>query len=387
MSTYHGVTIVTGHGASVITAAAVVIDDELGVVTELAEGAPGDYFLVPAGVDLHLDNLVERRRPRATVTLDHDTVLSALDAECAAAGMGVVCIAARCEDSPRKGIAIEDAGRLAESLERLGPDLACDWRIHARVELTDDRAVGALESLFDVSSRIAVVSMIETTLRRSRFATLDELRDFYSADWGVSPAEVEEVFRVSPARERAVGHRREQVSALAREHGVVLATHDDRSPEHIEEGRAAGATIAEFPLTMDAARRAGELGMTVVLGAPNAVRGRSTSSANLLVADAVRAGVCDVLCSDYLPSALHTATQVLAAGDGDLARAVRMVSARPAEVLGIAHPGIAVGRPLTATLYRRHGTALVGVGLWRDGRRVFARPGAQARLASRAVGA
>ncbi|APE33564.1 alpha-D-ribose 1-methylphosphonate 5-triphosphate diphosphatase [Nocardia mangyaensis] len=368
-----GVTVVPGYGAPVITDATVTIDDQ-GVLTQIGAGPPGELYLVPAAVDLHLDNLVERRRPRATVALEPATVLAVLDAECAAAGIGTVCVAVRCEDSPRKGIAIADAPVLAQTIERLAPVLACDWRLHARVELTDDGALTALRAVLAKSTRVAMISMIETTLARSRFATLAELREFYSADWGVSEAEVEDVFRVSPERDRLVAQRRTEVADLARAHGITLASHDDRTPEHIRAGHAAGATVAEFPLTLTAAEQARDLGMTVVLGAPNAVRGRSTSSANLLVADAVRAGVCDVLCSDYLPSSLHLATQVLDAnGAAELAHAVDLISTRPAAILGVSQPGIAVGAPLTAALYRRCGTTLVGEALWRQGRQTFAR--------------
>jgi alpha-D-ribose 1-methylphosphonate 5-triphosphate diphosphatase len=146
-----GVTLVPGGGKPIVRDAAVVLDD-VGTIVEISDGAPGDdLFLAPAVVDLHLDNLVQRRRPRATVSLDHEAVITVLDAECAAAGIATVCVAARCEDSPRKGIDIADAAVLAAVVEKLAPYLCCDWRIHARVELTDD---GAIESLLAVLSGI-----------------------------------------------------------------------------------------------------------------------------------------------------------------------------------------------------------------------------------------
>jgi alpha-D-ribose 1-methylphosphonate 5-triphosphate diphosphatase len=83
--------------------------------------------------------------------------------------------------------------------------------------------------------------------------------------------------------------------------------------------------------------------MTVVLGAPNALRGRSTSTGNVLAADAIAAGVCDVLCSDYLPSALHSATHALADRGVPLSAGVDLVSTNPAAVLGAPSPGIEVG--------------------------------------------
>ncbi|MGV9801391.1 alpha-D-ribose 1-methylphosphonate 5-triphosphate diphosphatase [Mycobacterium sp. NPDC003449] len=376
-----GVTVVPGAGRPVVDNAVVVLDDD-GCVAEIAAtsaGAAGrsGLYLMPAGVDLHLDNLVQRRRPRATVSLDHEAVIGVLDAECAAAGVGTVCVAARCEDSPRKGIAIADAAVLAAVIEDLAPDLACDWRIHARVELTDDGALQALAAVLAASTRVALISMIETSARRSRFATPAETRAFYAADWGVTEAEVDQVFTVDPGRLAEVAARREEVAALALRHGIALASHDDRTPEHVEEAFESGARVAEFPLTLEAAERATALGMRVVLGAPNAIRGRSTSSGNVLAADAVPRGVCQVLCSDYLPSSLLAAPPTLAAGAvAPLSAAIDLVSVNPAGVLGLPDPTIEVGRPLTASLRRfdpgaPHGH--LGMALWRGGRLVFGR--------------
>lgn len=378
-----GVTVIPGAGRDAIHDAIVAIDEHGRVEDIVPEAAAGqDLYLVPGAVDLHLDNLLQRRRPRATVSLDHAAVISVLDAECAAAGIATVCIAARCEDSPRKGIAITDAAVLAEVLEELAPMLCCDWRIHARVELTDEGSVDALHTVLAVSSRVALISMIETSIERSRFATLAETQAFYAKDWGVSEAEVTEMFTVGDHQLSRTAERREAVAAVARNHHVVLASHDDRTPQHIDEAFAFGARVAEFPLTMDAARRAKELGMTVVLGAPNAVRGRSTSSGNVLAADAIAAGVCDVLCSDYLPSALHAAPHVLASEHNvPLTEAIDLVSTNPAKALGVAPVTIEVGQPLTASLRRvQHFApgaaekgAQVGMALWRDGRLVFSR--------------
>ncbi len=117
--------------------------------------------------------------------------------------------------------------------------------------------------------------------------------------------------------------------------------------------------------------------MHVVLGAPNALRGRSTSSGNVLAADAVAAGLCDVLCSDYLPSSLQAAPHALAhAESAPLSTAIDLISSNPAAVLGLPPVAIEVGKPLTASLRRvRQDSdgAHVGMALWRDGRLVFGR--------------
>ncbi|NLG55225.1 MAG: alpha-D-ribose 1-methylphosphonate 5-triphosphate diphosphatase [Rhodococcus sp.] len=374
-----GVTLVPGGGRPMLADASIDLDVD-GVVVAIdgteTESAPsaGTRILVPAAVDSHLDNVTERRRPRATVQLPQDSVIAALDAECAGAGIGTVCISARCEDAPGKGVHVEDAVELAHVLERTAPHLACDWRIHARVEVTDDTAIDALKGVLAASTRVAVISIMEHSIERSRFANAQEHREFYAADWGVSLDEVDALLATKKEGAGERDRRRAEVAQIAREAGVVLASHDDRDVADIDSGHALGARIAEFPLSIDAARHARELGMITVLGAPNAVRGRSTSSSNVLVADAVRADVVDTLCCDYLPSALQGAPLALAAeGVLPLSEAVDLVSTNPARALGLTSPEIVIGQRLTAALGRAEGTTFIGEGLWRDGRVVFAR--------------
>jgi alpha-D-ribose 1-methylphosphonate 5-triphosphate diphosphatase len=61
--------------------------------------------------------------------------------------------------------------------------------------------------------------------------------------------------------------------------------------------------IAEFPTTHEAATLSHQLGMKVLMGAPNIVRGGSHSG-NIAAADLAGHGVLDILSSDYYPASL-----------------------------------------------------------------------------------
>src|SRR5262249_12621100 len=129
-----------------------------------------------------------------------------------------------------------------------------------------------------------------------------------------------------------------------------------------------------FPLTLEAARAARDKGLHIVLGAPNALRGTSTSPSNLLVKDALAENLCDVLCSDYLPHSMLQAPFVLAREQWMLLDAtVDLVSTLPARALGFEPPQIQVGAPLNAILVDWADTQAVVVALWRDGRVVYGR--------------
>jgi len=323
-------------------------------------------------VDLHLDVIPERRRPRATVELDLDSVVSTLDAEVAASGIGTICIGVRCEEEPGKGIRLDDAAALARSLERLGDRLSSDWRVHARVEVTDEGSVEALAEVLACSTRVALVSIMEHSAQRSRFGSEREHIEFYSRDWGLP---IDEVERIMERKRRGALHaddRRVAAAELALAYGVPLGTHDDRTVEQVRAGAELGATIAEFPLTMEAARAATEHGMITVLGAPNVVRRRSTSPGNLLASDAIRAGVLDSLCSDYLPSALLGAPGVLAEDGVAPGEIEALVATNPGRAIGIEYQPITVGAPLHAALIERGAGPDRCVALWRSGRLTFA---------------
>jgi alpha-D-ribose 1-methylphosphonate 5-triphosphate diphosphatase len=110
----------------------------------------------------------------------------------------------------------------------------------------------------------------------------------------------------------------------------------------------------------------------VLMGAPNLVRGGSHSG-NVATVDLAKAGLLDILSSDYVPSSLLLAALRLpaVAPNIDLAAAVRTVTKSPAEAVGLTDRGeIAPGK--RADLIRVHiapnGSAVRSV--WRGGQRV-----------------
>lgn len=352
-----------------------VVLDDAGTVTALRPTTgTTDRYVIPPAVDLHLDNLAERRRPRAGVVLDLPAVVAALDAECAASGTGLVCVAARCEESPGKGIHAADAVALAEVVEVMAEDLACDWYVHARVEITDAVAIPALREVLEVSSRVRLVSFMEHSLAKSRFPSPEATEQYYAEDWGMTVEETRRILASKTIDDHKRRERRSQVAAIARQAGLPLASHDDSTAEAVIDAHRLGAAVSEFPLSPAASQQAGKLGMTRVLGAPNAVRGRSTSPGNLLVADAVPAGLVEALCTDYLPSALAQAPFSLAAqGVGEIGDLVDLVSLNPAQVIGAPFGTIKVGAPFTASVVLLRDGSVIGRELWRNGKRTFSR--------------
>ena len=78
--------------------------------------------------------------------------------------------------------------------------------------------------------------------------------------------------------------------------------------------QACDDSICEMPTTLEAAQKARELGLHIVMGAPNYYRGGSHCG-NLSCVEALERDLVDVLCSDYhFPSLLGAAVKMLERG-------------------------------------------------------------------------
>jgi alpha-D-ribose 1-methylphosphonate 5-triphosphate diphosphatase len=112
--------------------------------------------------------------------------------------------------------------------------------------------------------------------------------------------------------------------------------------------------------------------MSVLMGAPNIVRGKSHSG-NVAAKDLAEAGVLDVLSSDYVPFSLIHAPFVLAdtVEAVSLPQAIAMVTTTPARTVGLDDRGrIESGLRADLVRVRRETGVPIVRGVWREGRRV-----------------
>jgi len=173
------------------------------------------------------------------------------------------------------------------------------------------------------------------------------------------------------SRRHAADNYRDLV-ALARRHGTPLASHDDTTHEHVAQSIEDGVAIAEFPTTVAAAEGLHAAGVSVLMGAPNLVRGASHSG-NVATADLARASLLDVLSSDYVPASLLLAAMALprVAPAIALPAAIRTITKTPAAAVGLTDRGeIADGKRADLVRIRVCRDLPVVVSVWREGRRV-----------------
>jgi alpha-D-ribose 1-methylphosphonate 5-triphosphate diphosphatase len=160
---------------------------------------------------------------------------------------------------------------------------------------------------------------------------------------------------------------------LCRAKGLPLASHDDATPAHVAEAAADGMVVAEFPTTSEAAALSRQHGMKVMMGGPNVVRGGSHSG-NISAKSLAEAGQLDIISSDYVPgSLLQSAFMLPGQVPGiTLPQAIAMVSANPAESIGLMDRGVLEpGRRADMIRVSVVGDTPVVRSVWRAGQRVM----------------
>jgi alpha-D-ribose 1-methylphosphonate 5-triphosphate diphosphatase len=147
--------------------------------------------------------------------------------------------------------------------------------------------------------------------------------------------------------------------------GVVYGSHDDPDGLTRERFRMIGATVAEFPLSQQAAKAARAMQSPVIMGAPNVVRGQSQAG-NASATDLVAAGLCDALVSDYHVPALPLAAWALVdRGVVTLPQAWRLISSGPAAIMrmndrGRLDPGMRADLVVVCAASRRIEATITG---------------------------
>jgi alpha-D-ribose 1-methylphosphonate 5-triphosphate diphosphatase len=215
-----------------------------------------------------------------------------------------------------------------------------------------------------------MVSLMDHTPGVGQYADLDRFRKRKGID-GLSQAAIDaQIAELQAKRLELRTPQRRVLLEMVRGHAIVLASHDDETLEEVEENHADGITISEFPVRLAAACAAKSMGMDVIAGAPNIVRGGSHSG-NVSAADLLAANVVDALASDYVPPALIEAAFAAADAGLPIPQAVALVTAGPARLAGLADRGrLAVGLRADLLRARRHEGLTAPLAVWRQGRRV-----------------
>jgi alpha-D-ribose 1-methylphosphonate 5-triphosphate diphosphatase len=345
-----------------------------GKAPEASEDAGGD-LIMPGLVELHTDHLEAHYVPRPKVFWNPVAAVISYDGQLATSGITTVLDSLRVwrEDGAEEvdGRAVVLADAIASA--RAASLLRADHFLHLRCEIPMPSVVEEAKELVGRPD-VKLMSLMDHTPGQRQFRDEGKLRDYYRGKGGgMTDAELDVLF------ERRLGYQQayaadnmRAIVALAHEHEIPLASHDDTTEENVADAVRDRVAVAEFPTTIEAARGLHQAGIGILMGAPNVVRGGSHSG-NIAAVDLAREGLLDILSSDYIPSSLLMAALQLPqhAPAIDLASAVRTVTKAPAEAVGLTDRGeIAVGKRADLIRVRVAGEVPVVRSVWREGHRV-----------------
>jgi alpha-D-ribose 1-methylphosphonate 5-triphosphate diphosphatase len=290
-------------------------------------------MLTPGIIDIHTDYLERELSPRPSADFPLEMALHIMDMRALSCGLTTVVSAARIsgeKDGPTGSWRGDGLG-LAKAYERLIPHLRAHHLIHVRWSPNFEPMEAILEQLLKLKC-IGNLVFNDDMPGQRQFRDVDALIRQFAIRNNVSLEESRLRMQERIANASEVNNRLRVKELVAGR--FPLGSHDDTTIEHVVEAFESGATLSEMPCSIEAARKAKELGMMVCMGAPNYYRGGSHCG-NLSCHDALAENLVDILCSDYhFPSLLACALRMVENGM-PLSSAINLLTLNPARHLGI----------------------------------------------------
>ena len=335
-------------------------------------------LLAPGLIDLHSDAIEKEIRPRPGGSFPYDIALTELDKRLASCGVTRMYHCLCFGDSSSNDLRTAPvASNIARTLRELRDDFLIHNRVHVRFEVSDVDCTDTIHSLMDEGA-MDLLSFMDHTPGQGQFTCLEHFKAYYSQAEHLTQEQAVTLAQTRMEQRGSLGD--DHLYGLA-DHaladGVTLASHDDDTREKVDWVHELGVKISEFPVTLEAATIAHELGMHVLMGAPNVLRGGSLTG-NLGGREAIQAGACTLMGSDYAPmTLLHAAFALARDGVHPLDQSLALVSTHPAEAMGLEHETGSIREGLAADLILidpTEGRIPRIVRTWVNGKEVYAAP-------------
>ncbi len=341
-------------------------------------------WLIPGCIDIHSDYLEKELYPRPGSVFPLPFGLHYLDVRAAACGITTVFSAISFSDNVHKNRNFSEAIRMATQFDQLRPTLLLRHYLHARIDPNTHSVLDHLMEMNQLESLYMVVYNENIPGERQfSFNQQIEMRmKENGCTWEAARDQLLSKFQLA----REINHR--LPIQMAFEGKCILGSHDDTTVNHVIEAKDAGAVLSEMPTTLQAARKAKELGLWVCMGAPNYYKGGSHCG-NLSCEEAMEEDLVDMLCSDYhFPTMLGSVVKMMEEGIHP-SKAVNMVSLHPAQLLQFEQEvgSISIGKRADLVAFRTERAIASVSNVWVDGvERYAAHYGAKTVSLSKATG-
>jgi alpha-D-ribose 1-methylphosphonate 5-triphosphate diphosphatase len=306
-------------------------------------------FIMPGVINLHDDSYEKTLQPRKGVFLPPELAFHQMEGALATAGVTRTYHAVSFD----AGIFLRDrtvanAEAMANQLlEFSNSDFA--FLNHHLLYRCDLRSEGAFDGILRVMQNPLAaelthyLSLNDHSPGQGQYAQRPILRKMIKSLLGpagnseeVVDARENELWQLKAQTEQIREHQLNQATALLQSTpGIIIAGHDDDSATTVDDLYRRGIRVCEFPINLEAATRAKELGLPVIAGSPNIVRGGSHTG-NISVMEFIQQNLLDVLVADYAPSTLlHAIFMLVEQKVMSLVEAVRLVTTNAAKVVGL----------------------------------------------------
>jgi alpha-D-ribose 1-methylphosphonate 5-triphosphate diphosphatase len=292
-------------------------------------------YVLPGIIDTHNDEVEKEIAPRPNAHLPLKLAFNELDRKLAGHGVTMIYHSLSLSGgiSVRSNEMIEQV--IGEFAQLAQQQSMIRHRIHLRYEITNPDGMRIVwQHLKDGS--IQLLSFMDHSPGQGQFTAPGTADHYMMKTHGLEGEAVNGVIeRMLEQQQRVNWQELQQIAAYATASGIALAAHDSDTVEKVKQAVEWGITISEFPINIETARAARDLGLYVSVGAPNLIRGASLTK-NMRAIDAVKEGCVRIICADYYSAGLLPAAFHLEREGVDLPQAVRMVTLNPATALGLA---------------------------------------------------
>jgi alpha-D-ribose 1-methylphosphonate 5-triphosphate diphosphatase len=228
-------------------------------------------WLVPGIIDIHSDYLEKEIHPRPSATFPISFAMHFMDSRAAACGITTLFSAISFSSDTIKARSFDEAIELTKAIGSTTDNLLIRHFIHARLDPNTDEILNYIEDMKNLRNIKLIV--YNDNIPGQRQFPMEKIIDMRSKYLGISKEEAYKILLKNIEERSKINHRPDIQKAF--QNTINLGSHDDTKIEHVLEAKMFGATLSEMPTTIEAARKAKELGMYVCMGAPNYYMGGS----------------------------------------------------------------------------------------------------------------
>lgn len=296
-------------------------------------------FVAPGFVDIHSDFIETMAVPRPTTMLDFNLCLR--ESEKILINQGITTMFHSLSLYKPDGFSHKpirtgkNVKKIVDLIEKTHENThLIRHRFHARLEIDNFEEIENLKEYIN-ENKVHLISFMDHTPGQGQYKDFEVYRKTIKGYKNISDEEVDVIIEGNQGKEKMTMELIKEIADLAKTKNIAVASHDDDCEEKLNLIKDFGASISEFPITLEVAKCAKSLGMYTLAGAPNILQGGSHSG-NLSAIDAINNDTIDILCSDYYPAALLHSIFIMHEKHGqDLGKMFNLVTINPAKAVNM----------------------------------------------------